>query len=331
MKIAIVKLSALGDIIHAMVVLQFIKNHNQNIKIDWVVEESYSGLLDFHPNINKVHKINIRKYTKKVSIFLIISELKKLRKLDSYDLVIDMQGLLKSAIVSKCLPSKLILGFDKSSAREMLASVFYNKTFKFDYDKNVIERNFELIKYALGLPFKTEIISHKLSFLHSNQKLPVSGISNIKKNIILIPGASYFSKRYPVEKFAELVNSMDANYLIIGGNDDEKLLAGRIKKLAPSDNICKKLSLEGLVSLVAKVDLVIGPDTGPTHMGWAMNVPSITLFGPTPGYRNTFVTKYNKKIESESTVNPRKINKNDYSIKDISVNRLIEVAKSLLI
>ena len=59
MKIAIVKLSALGDIIHAMVVLQFIKNYNQNIEVDWIVEESYRELLNFHPDINKVHKVNI--------------------------------------------------------------------------------------------------------------------------------------------------------------------------------------------------------------------------------------------------------------------------------
>ena len=75
---------------------------------------------------------------------------------------------------------------------------------------------------------------------------------------------------------------------------------------------------------------MIGSDTGPTHMAWALNIPSITLFGPTPGYRNTYTTNINKIIESDSTVNPRKINKNDYSINDINVGDIVELAQKLL-
>ena len=77
MKIAIVKLSALGDIIHAMVVLQFIKNHNQNIEVDWIVEESYRELLNFHPDINKVHGVNIKNVKKKTSVFFTSKRVKK--------------------------------------------------------------------------------------------------------------------------------------------------------------------------------------------------------------------------------------------------------------
>ena len=330
MKIAIVKLSALGDIIHAMVVLQFIKNHNQNIEVDWIMEDSYRELLNFHPDINKVHLVNLKKSKKRKSIFLLLNEFKKVRQFGPYDLVIDMQGLIKSAIISRLIPSKLTLGFDKSSARESLASIFYNKTFKFDYNKNVIERNFELIKFALKLPFNKEEIHHKLAFLHPNQQYLTPSLSNIKKNIILIPGASFTSKRYPVEKFSELTNLLDANYLIVWGSDEEKLLADKIKKLAPHVNICEKLSIEDLISLVAKTNLVIGPDTGPTHIAWALNIPSITIFGSTPGYRNTFITENNKVIESKSEVNPYKINKNDYSINDISVHDIVQIAKKLL-
>ena len=79
-------------------------------------------------------------------------------------------------------------------------------------------------------------------------------------------------------------------------------------------NVLKGLSLDELISVVIQMDLVIGPDTGPTHMAWALNIPSITLFGPTPGYRNTYSTDINKIIESESEVNPYKIDKNDNSI-----------------
>ena len=330
MRLAIVKLSALGDIVHAMVVLQFIKKYNQEILIDWFVEESYKELLNFHPDIDKVHGVNIKNAKNKTSVFLLLNELKKVRKFGPYDLVIDMQGLIKSAIISRFLPSSIILGFDKSSARESLASIFYNKTFKLDYNKNVIERNFELTKFALEFPFKLEEVKYKLPFLYFQKKHLNPALSNIKKNIVLIPGASFSSKCYPKERFVELTRQIDANYIIIWGNDREKIIADEIKYQSQHVVVMHKLSLDALISLINQVDLVIGSDTGPTHMAWALNIPSITLFGPTPGYRNTCITSINKIIESDSTVKPRKIDRSDHSIKNIKVSDISELAEKLL-
>ena len=81
MKIAIVKLSALGDIVHAMVVLQFIKNHYPKIEIDWVVEKDFKELLESHPDINKVHVVNIKNAKKKKSLYLLLNELRRVRKI----------------------------------------------------------------------------------------------------------------------------------------------------------------------------------------------------------------------------------------------------------
>tara|TARA_B110000858_G_C17770671_1_gene459432 strand:- start:470 stop:1465 length:996 start_codon:yes stop_codon:yes gene_type:complete len=330
MKIAIVKLSALGDIIHAMVALQFMKKNNPDLEIDWVVEERYKELLKFNPDINQVLPINIKQAKKMKSFFLLIKEFRRASKFGPYDLVIDMQGLVKSSIISRLIPSKLTLGFDKSSVRERVASIFYNKTFRISYDQNIVERNFELIKFAFNFSYQVKDIQDKLPFLYSNNKYLFSGFSSVKKNIVIIPGASVAAKRYPIENFVKLINLLDANYFIIWGNDEEKLLAKKIKKLSPSINICEKLSIEGLIELISRSDLVLGPDTGPTHMAWALNVPSITLFGPTPGYRNSCITKVNKVIESKSKVNPYNINKNDYSIKEIDVREILKVSKGLL-
>jgi len=311
--------------------LQFIKNHYQKkIEIDWIVEESYKELLEFHPDINKVHVVNLKKVKKKKSFFLLINELRRVRKFGSYDLVIDMQGLFKSAVISRLISSPVTLGFERSSIREGIASIFYNKTFKYGYDENVIQRNFELIKFALELPFNHEEIHYKLPFLFSSQKHLIPGLSSIKKNIILIPGASHKSKCYPVEKFAKVATNIDANFLIIWGNQKEKIMAEKVKVLSPKVIICEKLSLDALISFILQVDLVIGPDTGPTHMAWALNKSSITLFGSTPGHRNSYITKNNRIIESNSEVNPYKIDKNDYSIQDIDVHEIVQVYEDLL-
>ena len=330
MKIALVKLSALGDIVHAMVVLEFIKKYNPEIEIDWIVEKNYKELLEFNPNISKVHVVNIKKIKKKKSFFLLLKELRRVHKFGSYDLVIDMQGLVKSALVSRLIPSKHTLGFDKSSIRESISSIFYTKTFNYPYDQNIIERNIALIEFALGMKVNKKEIENKLPFLYAHQKYLDSNLSNSKKNILLVPGASHKSKCYPVSNLANLITLFDANFLVIWGNQKEKKMADKLKVLSPSINICQKLSIDQLISLISQIDLVIGPDTGPTHIGWALNIPSITLFGSTPGYRNSYTTKINRTIESKSRVNPFKIDKNDYSIKDIDVQEIFKVHKELL-
>jgi len=330
MKIAIVKLSALGDIIHAIVVLQFIKKNNPEIEIDWVVEESYKSLLEFNPDLNKIHAIKIKKARKEKSLFMLLQELKKVQNFGPYDLVIDMQGLIKSAIIARLIPSTSTLGFEKSSIREHIASIFYTKTFKYGYDENVIERNIALISFALKIDIKDINLQFKKPFLYSLEYLKFDSISDKKPNILLILGASFESKAYPVDGFVEVIKSIDANFLVIWNTKKEKNNANTIKLLVPKVIVLKKLFLNELVSLVNQVDLVIGPDTGPTHMAWASNIPSIILFGPTPGYRNTLLTNINKVIESDSIVNPFKINKNDYSIKNISASDIVKISLSLL-
>ena len=330
MRIAIVKLTALGDIIHAMVVLQFIKKYNQKILVDWVVEENYKQLLEYHPEVNEVHTVNLKKAKNQMSLSLILNDYRKLRKLQVYDLVIDMQGLMKSAILSRIIPSRDTLGFNRDSAREKIASFFYTKTFKIGYEENVIKRNFELIKFALELPYNFKDLQSKLPFMFSSQTYENLELSSSKKNVLIIPGASHSTKLYPVNKITRLTKLLDAKIIIIWGNQSERLLAEEIKALNPTVVITDKLSIDQLISLVSQVDLVVGSDTGPTHLAWACNISSITLFGPTPGYRNAFITEKNKIIESKSEVNPYKINKNDHSINEISAKEVAKMAQKLL-
>lgn len=330
MKIAIVKLSALGDIIHAMVALQFIKQEYPDCQIDWVVEEGFKGILTNNPDINTIHTVNIKKAKKNKSLKLLLQELKKLRKLPKYDIVVDTQGLIKSAIVSRVIPSDKTFGFDKNSLRESFAAKFYTDTCSIDYSENIIKRNTFVISSALDFAIShTNILGKKL-FLYSNSKSVSIPTEGHKSNVAFVPGASFKSKIYPVEKYIKLANELDANIIILWGNEEEKLMAEQIQVNTSNVSISSKLTLDELKSVITQMDLVIGGDTGPTHMAWALNVPSITLFGSTPGYRNTYVTDINRVIESESKVDPYKINKGDFSIGDIEDNKVVLKAKELL-
>ena len=330
MKIAIVKLSALGDIVNAMVVLQFIKKNNPKIKIDWVVEKAYKELLSNNPNVNKVHTVNFKLAKQKKSLPIFFKEIKKIRQFGKFDIVIDMQGLIKSAFVSRMISSEVTVGFHRSSSRESISSIFYSHKFKMDYKENIICRNLSLVANSLNFTFKGNEIQNKDPFLYPSKKYIPSSFSKSMKNIVLIPGASHPCKCYPVEGYIKVIKKIDANFIIIWGSDSEKLTAKKIKKLYPSVNISKKLSLDELISLIKQSDLIIGSDTGPSHIAWGLNVPSVILFGCTPGHRNTYETKLNKIINSDSIVNPLKINKNDYSISKIDSNEIVKIATLIL-
>ena len=333
MRIAIVKLSALGDIIHAMVALQFIKQHLPSSSIDWIAEEGFKDILINNPDIDNIHSVNIKKAKKNKSLSLLFKEFKKLRELPKYDVVIDAQGLIKSAIVARIIPSVKTFGFDKNSLRESFAAKFYTDTYNINYDENIIMRNIGLVSSALDITVSSDDILNKKPFLFSNSHISFDSFSNAKVNIVLIPGASFKSKVYPVDQYAQVANELSsvANLTVLWGGKLEKDMAEKIQKDAPSVHIADQLTLDELKVFIAQTDLVIGGDTGPTHMAWALNTPSITLFGSTPGYRNTYITSTNQILESKSQVDPYKINKNDFSIKAIKVSDIVTTAKKLLL
>ncbi|MDN5095946.1 lipopolysaccharide heptosyltransferase I [Aliarcobacter butzleri] len=329
-RIAIIKLSAMGDIIHAMVALQYIKKQYPNLKIDWFVESVFAPILENNPDINEIIKLDLKSIKKdKKEILNQIKLIKKYKK-NSYDLVIDAQGLIKSAIVSFFL-GKSRVGFSKNSTREKLASFFYTKKVDIAYDKNAIERNVKVLSQALNFEITKDDILNKKPFLFYKNENEViyEYLSKDKKNVLFVIGASWPSKMYSKEKFAKIINNLDENCLITWGNEAEKDIANFVANISKA-KVLPKLDLNSLKAIMSKVDLVIGNDTGPTHMAWALNIPSITLFGNTPGYRNTYITNTNKIIESKSIVNPFKLDRNDFSIKEIDENEIINTAKGLL-
>jgi len=329
-RIAIVKLSALGDIIHAMVVLQFIKEAIPDIEIDWIVEESLSDILRGNPHINRILPVNLKALKRNKS--QLIPEIKKLKSysLHGYDIVIDAQGLIKSAIVSKILGSSR--GFDKNSTREGVASLLYDKSFDIPYEENVIYRNLKLICNSLNIEFDREALLHKKPFLFfdtQDSKKIDEFIHTDRKNIVYILGSSWSSKVYPKEKYIELIDILGEGTLLVWGSSGERESAQYIANHTDA-TIVSKLSLGELKALIYRADLVIGGDSGPTHIAWAMGRASITLFGPTPGWRNALETEQNRVISSSSKVDPLKLNRDDYSIAEIKPNTIAKVARELL-
>ena len=170
-----------------------------------------------------------------------------------------------------------------------------------------------------------DIEKKKSFFKNTNHK-----ISFNSPLIVLVLGASFPSKIYPIEKYAEIVNSLNSRFVAIWGSDKEKQMALELKSITKNVTIEKKLSFSELIELTSKADLVIGGDTGPTHLAWALNVPSITIFGSTPMKRNCYITKINRAVDSQKLINPFNIDKIDTSIQSIDSKKIVKLAKRLL-
>lgn len=330
MKIAIVKLSALGDIVHAMVALQFIKAHSPEVQIDWIVEERFAEVLKHNPDIDNVLTVNLKALkTNRAGVF---TQLKKIRSYanNNYDLVIDAQGLIKSAVTAKLVGTR-IAGFDADSIREKAASWFYDIKVACAYDANTIDRNALILSSPLGIDITTEQILNKKPFLFFNNEAPqiYDYLLKDRINIVLVIGSTWDSRNYPAAKFVKIAEALQQNCLVVWGSEQEKATAEWMATQSDLIKVMPKLDLNSLKALIAKADLLIGNDTGPTHMAWGLNRPSITIFGPTPVSR-VYQTDINKVVKSASIVNPYKLDKQDYSIKDIDEQEIIKQAKFLL-
>ena len=325
MKIVIVKLSSLGDIVHSMVVLQFIKKHYPESVIDWVVEKRFKGILENNPHINQIHTVNLHKIKSNKSLKLLFTEVFKAKKFGNYDVVIDLQGLIKSAIVTLFIDSRKKVGFDKHSSRERISSYFYNQKVSIGYEKNTIERYVKLISEALSIKITKDDLINKELYLFSKSKLLIPQTPYI----VFVIGSTWESRIYPKEKFAQVANAIKKDCLVIWGTEQEKEKAEWMSSESNYIQVMPKLSLDDLKHIIEHSSLLIGNDSGPSHMSWALNIPSIILFGPTPIER-AFQTPINTVLSSNSKINHYKLDKNDFSIKEIKVSDVVKIAKELL-
>ena len=307
----ILRLSALGDIIHTAVVLQFLPN-----PVDWIVEEGFAEILEYNPDINKILKVNLKSIKKsKKNIF---KEYKKIKSFGTYDMAIDFQGLLKSAMVARIVGNEVI---GMENAREKIAKIFYDVKIK--TSNHTIDRYMEMINQIYGLNItKDQFINHKPFLFYKKEDIKKEYFSNNKKNVVFVIGSTAKNRQYPTEKWIELAKNLNENILIPYGNNEEYEIAKTIKNSTDA-KIMEKMTLNELKATLSNADLIIGNDTGPTYIGWANNIPTILLFGTTPVSR-MYENKTTKIIKSKTAKYLDRLDKNDFSVKDIEVKEIME-------
>ncbi|WP_120896936.1 lipopolysaccharide heptosyltransferase I [Helicobacter pylori] len=332
MKIAIVRLSALGDIIVSTVFLALIKERFANAQIEWFVDERFSAILEHSPYIDKLHPIALKSTLTTFNPLKIFKLFKSLRAYE-YDIVIDMQGLIKSALITQMLKAPKKVGFDYASAREGLSAFFYSQKVSIAYNEPVLKRNFTLLSHALNLPQKE--ISEGLnsrSKVFSYQDSPKIDALNLNKNklkILFVLETSKINKTYPIERFKELALALENFQICLLWHADENKATALYGALKNQRDVLllPKLTLNEVKALLFKMDLIIGGDTGITHLAWALQKPSITLYGNTPMERFKLESPINVSLTGNSNAN---YHKKDFSIQNIEPKKIKECVLNIL-
>ncbi|GAA8003373.1 lipopolysaccharide heptosyltransferase I [Helicobacter pylori] len=332
MKIAIVRLSALGDIIVSAVFLTLIKERFTNAQIEWFVDERFSAILEHSPYIDKLHPIALKSVLTTFNPLKIFKLFKSLRAYE-YDIVIDMQGLIKSALITQMLKAPKKVGFDCTSAREGLSAFFYSQKVSIAYNESVLKRNFTLLFHALNLPKKeiSESLSSR-SKVFSYQDSPKIDALNLNKNkpkILFVLETSKINKTYPIERFKELALALENFQICLLWHADEDKANALYDALKNQRDVLllPKLTLNEVKALLFKMDLIIGGDTGITHLAWALQKPSITLYGNTPMERFKLESPINVSLTGNSNAN---YHKKDFSIQNIEPKKIKECVLNIL-
>ncbi|GAA6925061.1 lipopolysaccharide heptosyltransferase I [Helicobacter pylori] len=332
MKIAIVRLSALGDIIVSAVFLAAIKERFTNAQIEWFVDERFGAILEHSPYIDKLHPVALKSTLTTFNPLKIFKLFKSLRAYE-YDIVIDMQGLIKSALITQMLKAPKKVGFDYASAREGLSAFFYSQKVSIAYNESVLKRNFTLLSHALNLPKKeiSESLSSR-SKVFSYQDSPKIDALNLNKNkpkILFVLETSKINKTYPIERFKELALALENFQICLlwhASEDKATALYGALKNQRDV-LLLPKLTLNEVKALLFKMDLIIGGDTGITHLAWALQKPSITLYGNTPMERFKLESPINVSLTGNSNAN---YHKKDFSIQNIDPKKIKECVLNIL-
>lgn len=332
MKIAIVRLSALGDIIVSAVFLALIKERFTNAQIEWFVDERFGAILEHSPYIDKLHPIALKSILTTFNPLKIFKLFKSLRAYE-YDIVIDMQGLIKSALITQMLKAPKKVGFDYASAREGLSAFFYSQKVSIAYNEPVLKRNFTLLSHALNLPKKeiSEGLSSRFK-VFSYQDSPKINALNLNQNkpkILFVLETSKINKTYPIERFKDLALMLENFQICLLWHADEdkaNALYGALKNQCDA-LLLPKLTLNEVKALLFKMDLIIGGDTGITHLAWALQKPSITLYGNTPMERFKLESPINVSLTGNSNAN---YHKKDFSIQNIDPKKIKECVLNIL-
>jgi len=281
-RVLLVKTSSLGDVIHTLPALTDALRALGDVRFDWVVEEGFAEIPSWHPAVDRVIPVAIRRWRKHPLQTLRSGEWARFKaslRERKYDLVIDAQGLLKSALLTRYADAD-VAGLDRHSAREPLASRFYDRRYAVPREQHALERVRQLVAQALGYPVPAGLGDYGLDRARLQ-------LGSGEPYLVFLHGTTWPSKHWPEPYWRELAERLSADGWAIRlpwGNEVERARAERIAEGLSRVSVLPRLNLAGVAGQIAGARGCVAVDTGLGHLAAALDVPTVSLYGPTlPG------------------------------------------------
>ncbi|MEP7211702.1 MAG: lipopolysaccharide heptosyltransferase I [Acidobacteriota bacterium] len=293
MRLLIVKLGAIGDIVHTLPALSAIRRAFPDAEIGWIAEQRSIEILRGHPYIDQLFEIDTRRWRSGMKAGQALTEVGKelggLRRA-AFETAIDFQGLLKSAAIAKASGASDRWGFSRKDLREPASRILLNHTVKMPPQTHVINKNLTLARAAFGIPD-----DGKLEFAIATGDEYKAEAAEIAEKLggrfaVLNPAGGWVTKLWHAEKFGKLADRLYEEFglasLIVTGPAESELAERAMNASTTAKIVAAQPSLKGFVELAKMAEVYVGGDTGPTHLAIAAGAPVAAIFGPTEWWRN---------------------------------------------
>ncbi len=277
MKVLLVKTSSMGDVVHTLTAVREAKSRCPDLHIDWLVEADFADIAELAKQQGDIHQvipIRFRQWRKRKPFGVFfnpdIQSLKQRLVDEQYDLVVDAQGLIKSAFLAR-LAEAPIVGLDKTSVREKLASSCYQQVYHVAKEQHAIHR----LRQLFSQIFDYTLLDDVPSLARQRQK---------DKQVLLFHGTTWDNKRYPTghwHALAKRLSEQGYRVLLPYQGDDEYATAQHIAKGIERVEILPEQSVSELHQTLIETSAVISVDTGLAHLAVYLGIPTVMLFGPT--------------------------------------------------
>jgi lipopolysaccharide heptosyltransferase I len=320
-KILIIKPSSLGDIIHSLPFLQIIRDAFPAAEIHWIIAEGLEGLLENHPMVNNLWVIKKDRWKNLERIGETVAEVKNLFKklrVEAFDIVIDLQGLLRSGLLTYATRAPVRLGFKE--AREG-SKLFYTHKVAGGREIHAVDR---YLKIASAIGCEIEDVNFPMPLIKESEM-----VQRLKKELdryaVIVSGARWKTKRWFPERFGELASKIDTRTVVVGSASDaeasEEIV---VKSGGRALSMAGKTDIKELISIIRNARYIVSNDSGPMHIAAAFGVPVVAIFGPTNPVRTGPYGRNHAIVRSDIECAPC-YKKNCKSVKcmdDISVERV---------
>ena len=282
----IVRLGALGDVVHGVPVAAALRAHFPQAAIDWLVSPAYVELLQLVEGLDRVIPIDPRRRGGGAGRVRFRDTIRDLRA-QHYDAAFDLQGLLKSALLARSAGADVTVGFARGHARESLATAFYTRAVDPGEATHVVYKNLELLRAV-------HVDDRRVRFpLRVPETATASAVFERwprRQFALLNPGAAWPNKRWPANRFGALAAAIAKAFgwrsLVLWGPGEEDLAAAVVGASGGAAEQAPATSLTDMLALAQGARVMVAGDTGPLHIGGAVGTPLVSLFGPTRAERN---------------------------------------------